>query len=228
MVATSQWLVREYPDDPRSHQLASEAINQFEINARVSKKLVAQRLTAELEPFASFLHSSDAETQSQDPQGWTDALISTIRERCAKLGIEKSIEVSTVGILFENAIDDAAKLRKHGRLDDANATAARMVAIAQRLVREYPHNARPHQLVREAYNQVRKNAFAAHDDNLMIDALINAIEAGKRAFAIDPDADGTRGELDGLIEKFERIKADRLALGLPTPALPSAPKANGG
>jgi tRNA A-37 threonylcarbamoyl transferase component Bud32/tetratricopeptide (TPR) repeat protein len=205
MVATAQRLVHEYPNDPRSHRLASEAHDQIKENAN---KLC---LTVELEPVCPPLGSSIDATQMQDPGAWTVALVSKIRERCAKLGIDKSIEIATVRTLFGEAFDDAALLRKRGRLDIAKAAAERMVALSQWLVREYPANPQSHLLASDAYHQIKKNAFAAGDSSLAIESLGKAIEAGKRALALNPGSGELRESLDNDTEQLESVKADRKA-----------------
>ena len=45
---------------------------------------------------------------------------------------------AAISVIKNDAAELAVKQRKLGRLDDARATAARLMALARRLVREYP------------------------------------------------------------------------------------------
>ena len=81
------------------------------------------------------------------------------------------------------------EMRRLGRLDDARATVARLMAIARRLVREYPDSAYSYRALSDAHNQVKKNAFETGDDQLVEESLVHAIEAAQQALALGPDPD---------------------------------------
>ena len=113
---------------------------------------------------------------------------------------------ATISVIFDDAVREAAEQRKLGRLDDARATAARLMTIARRLVREYPDSAHSYRVLSEAYNQIKKNAIQTGDDKLVEEALVQAIEAGQRALALDPDRIETRRHLDKLTEQLASAK----------------------
>ena len=91
------------------------------------------------------------------------------------------------------------------------------MALARRLVREYPDSAHSYRVLSEAHNQIKKNAFQTGDDQLIEEALVQAVEAAQRALALDPDQIETRRHLDKLTEQLASIKADRKAAGSSLP-----------
>ena len=65
------------------------------------------------------------------------------------------------------------------RLDDARATAARLMAIARRFVREYPDSPHSYRVLSDAHHQIKKNAFRTGDDNLIEQSLVQAVKAAR-------------------------------------------------
>ena len=127
-----------------------------------------------------------------------------------------------VPAMVESLWDDeaflaAAKQRKLGRIDEAHATATRLMALARRLVQEYPDNARSYRLLSEAHNQIKKNAIHTHDDKLTQDSFVKAIEAARRALALDPDRLESRRHLENLIQQFARFNPEHVATGSSSP-----------
>ncbi len=167
-----------------------------------------------LSPFRS---SSSAANYDRDPEAGALALITAIREKCSKLGLADFLVPETMGVVVGDAVREAAEHRKHGRLDDARATVARLMTIARRLVREYPDSADTYRVLSEAHNQVKKNAFKTNDDHLIEEALVQAVEAAERAASLDPGWIEARGQLARLTEQLASIKADRKAAGSSLP-----------
>ncbi|HMF35871.1 MAG TPA: hypothetical protein VKF17_04500 [Isosphaeraceae bacterium] len=124
---------------------------------------------------------------------------------------------TAISVVWNDAAEAAVKQRKLGRLDDARATAARLVALARRLVREYPDSALSYRVLSEAYNQIKKNALQTGDDHLVEKALVQPVKAAQRALALDPDRLETRNHLDKLTEQLASIKAERNAKGSALP-----------
>ena len=124
---------------------------------------------------------------------------------------------AAVFVLAIEATGTAGEQRRLGRLDDACATAARLMALARRLVREYPESAASYHVLSLAHDQIKKNAFQTGDDKLVEEALVQAVDAAQRALALDPDNIETRRHLDKLTEQLARIKADRKAAGSSLP-----------
>ena len=87
---------------------------------------------------------------------------------------------ATISVVLDDAVEAAAEQRRLGRLDDARATAARLMALARRLVREYPDSAHSYRVLSDAHNQIKKNAFKTDDDKLIEEALVQAIEAAQQ------------------------------------------------
>ena len=178
---------------------------------------VSNWLVLSLGPLSPFCSSSSAATYDRDPEAGAITLISAIRDRCSKLGLAESMVAAAISIVRSDAADTASAQRKVGQLDDARATAARLMTIARRVVREYPDNTNSYRVLSEAHNQIKKNAFQTGDDTLVEEALGQAVEAAQRAFALDPDRLETRDYLQKLTEQLASIKADRSTAGSSLP-----------
>ena len=181
------------------------------------ERFVAEWLALSVGPLSPFRSSSSAATYDRDPEAGAVALIAAIRERCSKLGLADSMVPAAISVVMNDAAELAVEQRKLGRLDDARATAARLMALARRLVREYPDSALSYRVLSEAHNQIKKNAFQTGDDHLVEEALVQAIEAAQRALALDPDRLETRHHLEKLTEQLASIKAERNAKGSALP-----------
>ena len=181
------------------------------------ERFVRKWLALSVGPLSPFRSSSSAAKFDRDPEAGAIALISAIRERCSKLGLADSMVPAAISVILDDAVGEAAEQRKLGRLDDARATAARLMTIARRLVREYPDSAHSYRVLSEAYNQIKKNAIQTDDDKLVEEALVQAIEAAQRALALDPDRIETRRHLEKLTEQLASIRAERNATGSSSP-----------
>jgi tetratricopeptide (TPR) repeat protein len=182
---------------------------------------VAQWLALSVKPLAPFHSSSSAAKYDRDPEAGAIALISATRDLCLKLGLADSMVPATIDVIRDDAFVAAAKQRRLGRLDDARATAARLMVIARQVVREYPDSAHSYRVLSVAYHQVKKNAFESDEDNLIMEALVQAVEAAQRSLALDPDRIDTRHQLEKLTDQLASIKADRSAA---SSALPRSPR----
>ncbi len=157
-----------------------------------------------LSPFRS---PSAAAAFDRDPDAGAVALISAIRDYYSKAGLADSIVPVTVEFLWDGeAFQAAADQRTLGRIDDADATAARLMALARRLVQVYPDDAHSYRLLSDAHNQIKKNAIHTHDDELTRESFVKAIEAIRQALALDPERLEGQRHLDKLIEQFARFK----------------------
>jgi tetratricopeptide (TPR) repeat protein len=195
-------------------KMSSDEIGQV---SHAQEGFVANWLALSVGPLSPFRSSSSAATYDRDPEAGAVALISAIRDRCSKLGLADSMVLAAISVVWNDAAEVAVEQRKLGRLDDARATAARLMALARRLVREYPDSALSYRVLSEAHNQVKKNAFQTGDDNLVEEALDQAVKAAQRSLALDPDRLETRRHLDKLTEQLASIKSDRHAPGSSPP-----------
>jgi len=185
---------------------------------RFHESFVSQWLALSVGTLPSFLSSSSSAKFDGDPEAGAIAFISAIRELCSKLGLPDSMVPAMTSIaVLDDAVNEARGQRNLGRLDDARATAARLMAIGRRLVRDYPESAHAYRVLSEAYNQVRKNAYKTDDDELVEQANVQAIETAQRALSLDPDRIETRRHLDILTERLAKIKADRKVAGSSLP-----------
>jgi eukaryotic-like serine/threonine-protein kinase len=182
------------------------------------ERMVGDWLALSVGSLSPFRPSPAAANFGRDPEAGAITLISAIRERCSKLGLADSMVSRTVRVIFIDAVAEAADQRKLGRLDDARATAARLMTIAIRLVQEYPDSANSYRVLSEAHNQIRKNAIRSQDKRLEEESLVAAIEAARSSLALDPDNIETRHHFDTLTERLIRMKADHTTKRVPEPS----------
>ena len=152
----------------------------------------------------------------RDPDAGAIAFLAAIRGQCSKLGVPDSVVPTTIRFVADDAVARAGKQRSLGRIDDARATAPRLMAIAQRGVRDYPGSASSHAALSQAYNQIKKNAYRDEDFQLVEKAIAESIEAARRAIALDPDDLEMRRHLEYLTRQLASAKAERDA-GRPRP-----------
>ena len=156
----------------------------------------------------------------RDPEAGAMAFISAIRDRCLNLGVADSMVPAGDQRRHGRRGWSSRVQRRLGRLDDARATAARLMALARRLVREYPDSPHSYSVLSSAHNQIKKNAFETHDDKLINEALVQAVEAAQHALDLDPDPIETRRQLEKLTVQLASIKADRKAASAALSQLP--------
>lgn len=177
------------------------------------ERFVAEWLACSVRPLSPFRSSASAASYDRDPEAGTLALISTLRQRCSKLGLEDSMVPATFPVVLDDAVAEAASLRKLHRIDDVRATVARLMVLARRLVREYPESTHSYRVLSEAYNQVKKNAYQTGDEKLVEETLVQAVEAARHALALDPDRLITRNHLAKITEQLDSVRAERKAAG---------------
>jgi hypothetical protein len=193
--------------DPKkmSHHRDNESRSEHE-------QFVAEWLAMSIGPLSPFGSSSGAAVYDRDPESGASTLISAIRDRCSILGLADSVVPATICVVTNSAMEAASAQRNDGsRLDDAHATAGRLIVLARRLVKEYPNSAVSYYVLSHAHDQIKKNAFKANDHNLVEEALGHAVEAAQKSLALDPDLLETRRHLDKLTDQLANVKADRKA-----------------
>jgi tetratricopeptide (TPR) repeat protein len=173
---------------------------------RARERSVSQWLALSVGPLNPFGSSSSAAKFDGNPEAGAVAIISALRERCSKLGLADSMVPAAVFSLANDATMVAGEQRRLGRFEDARATAARLMAIARRVVREYPDNAYSYRVLSEAWNHIKKNAFRSDDDRLAGEALGRAIEAAQRSQILDPGNFEARRHLERLTENLASTK----------------------
>ncbi len=178
---------------------------------------VANWLVLSVRPLSMFRSSSSAATNDRDPDDWAIALLAAIRGQCSKFGFADSTLLAATSIVWNDARETAAVQRNAGRLDESRATTARLMALARRLVHEYPDSALSYRVLSEAHNQIKKNAFQSGDDDLVEASLVQAIEAARRSLALDPDWLEARNHLEKITKQLASIRADHKAAGSLSP-----------
>ena len=177
---------------------------------------VSQWLAQSDEIASPFRSSMVAAEFDRDPDAGAIAFLAAIRGQCSKLGVPDSVVPTTIRFVADDAVARAGKQRSLGRIDDARATAPRLMAIARRGVRDYPDSASSHAALSLAYNQIKKNAYRDEDFQLVEKAIAESIEAARRAIALDPDDLEMRRHLEYLTRQLASAKAERDA-GRPRP-----------
>ena len=120
----------------------------------------AKWLAFSVEPLSPFHSPSSAASFDRDPEAGAFALISALRDRCSRLDLAESMVPVALDVVREDAAFEAAEWRHAGRLDDAHATAARLMTIAQRVVREYPDSAHSYRMLCGRKTRSRKTPCA--------------------------------------------------------------------
>ena len=138
-----------------------------------------------------------------------------LEEKCAQLGLPPSFVPSAILVCIDDAAIVAGAQRRLGQIREAEATAARLLVVARRTVRDYPGSAHSYRILSEAYNQIKKNAYQTGDKQLIEEAIIHAIQAAKKALDLDPDRFETKRHLDVLIGQLDAIKAEMKNRDLP-------------
>ena len=131
-----------------------------------------------------------------------------------------SMVPAAIGVVSDDVFSEASEQRRLGQLDHARATAARLMTIALRLVREYPASAHSYRVLMCAHDQAKKNAFETHDDEVILASLVQAVDAGQRSLALEPDRLETQRHLNTLTGQLASIRAERKAA---SPSLSLAP-----
>jgi eukaryotic-like serine/threonine-protein kinase len=157
-------------------------------------------------------HNLFSPSHPDDPEARAVAIVSAIRERCSAPGLGEEV-VTTTGIALPSLLDKATRTaayqRKIGRIDDARRTAGMLMAIARRLVLEFPDRADSYIVLSEAYTQVAKNAWKDEDFNTIERSWGQALEAVRRAVELDPGREDARRIAATLAERLTSLKAGR-------------------
>ena len=175
------------------------------------ERFVAEWLVLSVGPLNPFRSSSSIPASDREPEAGASVLVSAIRDRCSKLELAESMVPAAIYIVRDDAVIIASEQRRRGRLNDTRVTAQRLMAIARRLVREYPESALSYRVLCEAHDQIKKIAFDTHDDPLRDQALALAVEAAQRSLDLDPDRLETQHCVEKLTKQLASIKADRSA-----------------
>jgi tetratricopeptide (TPR) repeat protein len=170
---------------------------------------VAEWLAISVESLSPFRSSSSAATHDRDPEAGAAALIAAIRDRCSKLGLADSMVPAATRVFVDDAAGAASLQRRVGRLDEAHATVACLMALARQLVKDYPNDANSYDVLSHAHQQITKNAFKTNDDQLVQQSLVHAVEAVQRAVELRPEKTEYQRRLADLTQRLAGIRADR-------------------
>ena len=172
---------------------------------------VAEWLAFSVESFSPFRSSPPAAAHDRGPEAEAATLIAAIRDRCSKLGLADSMVPAAMRVFVDDAANAASLQRRAGRLDEAHATIACLMALARQLVRDHPNDGYSYDVLGHAHQQVTKNAFRTNDDELIEESLVRAVEAEQRAVALCPYKTEFQRRLAELTKRLAGIRADRKA-----------------
>jgi tetratricopeptide (TPR) repeat protein len=196
-------IVRECPEDPQ-----------------IRFCLEVSLLYSNDNPFSYSYASTHAPRFEDDPEAWARTIVSAVRQRCSSLGrIDEAGAATDVApsalmekvakSLVEKAATRATWERRSGRIRDSRRTAEMLLAIARRLVIEFPDRADSHIVLSEAYTQFTKNAWRPYDREAIVQSMGKAIEAARDAVKLDPAREDARKLVVKLSERLESDKHDR-------------------
>ena len=127
---------------------------------------------------------------------WADRIVASILSLCAATGLGTD-EVPRIGLSMMNfGSGTSGDQRRNGRLADARRTVGQLLALAARIVRDYPDRPEGLILLSEAYNQLAKNERRGTDDVKVRRALQQSLDAAHRAVTLDPTMEVARRILD--------------------------------
>jgi hypothetical protein len=169
---------------------------------------IAKWLTLPVDPFSP-AHPPPLAGTCDGPEARAEAIVSALRERCKALGLADSMVTKGGTILSDQAVCTAADQRKLGQLDDARRTADQLMAIARRLVRDFPDRAESSIVLSDAYCQISKNAWKYDDYDTIERSLGQAVEAARHALELDPGREDSRRLAVKLAEKLAAFRAGR-------------------
>jgi len=196
------------PGYPAIERLRS-AVRKFpDFNLR---KELEKRITtwSTVNPFGTDRARSGLTRREDDPEAWAEALFGLITLRCSAAGLDAAAVPTRVYKLIDFASTTAAEQRRIRRLTDAEVTAARLMALARRLVRSYPSHPESHVVLSEAYFQVSKNAWKREDFPAIEQALRQALESARRAVSLAPQREDTRHFVDRLLPRLAMFDVGR-------------------
>lgn len=163
-------------------------------------KLTVDRFLLELDtasPSPGPLHAS--------PGAWADALLKEVHGRCGRFGIDPAATPDAVWSIAPSAFHITVQQRRSGKLAEAHRTGERFRALADRLVALYRDRPASYMVLSEAFIHQAKAAWKA-DDNPAAKLLeLQALDAARRAFELDPQSADARY----LVEEREQRVAKR-------------------
>jgi hypothetical protein len=128
----------------------------------------------------------------EDRDRWADEMVHLLADLRQALGIPGALSPHAIAQMTHELATRAAIQRREGRLDEADRTVASLMAIAQRLVREFPAHPRAHVMLSEAFLQESKKGWRRNDLKAIQRGLAQSIEELQRALTLDPHDDLAR------------------------------------
>jgi hypothetical protein len=114
-------------------------------------------------------------------------------------------------MFIERLATRVAHQRHMGRIDEARRSTERMYAFARLLVTRYPGGAAAHLAMSQSYKQMAKNAWRTHDLVAVERNWKLAIDADRRALALDPENIRAFSDVTDLQNRLDQLLASKPA-----------------
>jgi hypothetical protein len=184
-----------WPRYEEGSQVAQAESGQFFVAWMIDHGALSRRLTA----------TPGAE---EAPEVWAASVLSTIRERCATLGVNHLPLAVICRWLSDRLQHEASLWRRLGKLERAQRTAAELLALARVLVREFPQRVESQIVLCQAYTQIANNARKGQDLRETVGSLELAWDAAGDALKLDPLSEDARLHAARVAKKLDDIKAE--------------------
>jgi serine/threonine protein kinase len=165
-----------------------------------------KNITADSLPLSRLASLKD---DDQSPAEWAGLVAEALG--CADSAASTSARADTDNALYFMgqliAID--SRLRGSHEVDRAQRLAARMLALADHLVKVRPQEPASHLARSIAYAQIYKNAYEAKDHNAIEPNLRAAHDAAQEALLLDPASDRARHAVDDLGRRLADLPSGR-------------------
>ncbi len=164
--------------------------------------------------FLAWIHDHDPPSRrliagpdaGEAPEVWAGRVLSTLRERGSSLGLSQP-DASTICLSLSDRLQrEASQQRQLGRFEQAEQTAARLMALARVLVRELPERADSHIILCQAHTQIASNAWKRDDRRQFVRSLEMALGAALDATRLDPMNEHAQLHADRVAKKLNGIK----------------------
>ncbi len=186
-------LVRSVPAAENTYPeiVSSEALTLAAL-ARNLEQDLADLTARRLGWLPSIVGSSRLIPQDLSAEAWSDRVITWMRSDAAKFGLDHT-RIPSIGWRMTPWFWGTLRLqREAGDLAEAQRIVDRLLALAGRLTRSYPHQAATYMLLSEAYVQRAKNAYRV--DGEPVDGWERkALDAAIHAAALEPENDEAHG-----------------------------------
>ncbi len=151
-------------------------------------------------------HVATARAGLLPTRAWAELAFRALRSR-GKPNAAPSFQCAAGLCLNRHFLLVAAEQRKLGKIDDAQVTVERMLALGKLLVERFPDIPSSHLALSEAYINLNKNAWRTDDLPGIMKNLRLALESAHRALALDPNNSDARYLVSAHQRRLDKLLA---------------------